>query len=340
MVRVFSQQNIPTPESIEKSKEKQKFRLLKFLKFFRFLKQHWNFQQLKKRWYKIKTSRRAFISTVAGGSFLGGIAFHYALFVESRWIQIKKYTISATNLPPCFDGTKIVFITDSHHGSRRSYNLLEKTVRLAQQQSPDLIVLGGDYCNNHEEETIQQCFTAFQHLSAPLGVYGVLGNHDYKRTQTLNAMRDAGIRPLVNEAFWLIRNDSRILLGGLDDDWAGTPSFAPIQQHILVSPFTIILTHNPDVTENLTEEGKKRIDLILAGHSHGGQVTLFGLYAPVSVVKKKYLTGLVKPFDNAKIRVIISNGIGTSGPPLRFFAPPQIVVVTLKKNLMSEYTAF
>jgi predicted MPP superfamily phosphohydrolase len=279
----------------------------------------------------MKINRRAFVSTIVGGGVVGGAGFSYALFVEPYRIQVARYTIAAANLPAAFDGAKIAFVCDTHYGNRSLYNHLERTVQLVQQQSPDLIILGGDYCDNENDEAIQYCFSIFRQFSAPLGVFGILGNHDFKRSETLTAMRDVGIYPLVNRSVWLARNNSRILLGGLDDLWIGRPSFAPMQRRIRNSTFTIIASHNPDVADDLTNENKNKIDLVLSGHSHGGQLTFFGLYAPISVVKRKYLTGLVKPFDNAKVQVIISNGVGTTSVPLRFFAPPQIVLTTLKK---------
>ncbi|MDR1479187.1 MAG: metallophosphoesterase [Planctomycetaceae bacterium] len=311
--------------------ESTKFKFLKSSKFSNFAELFFDFKFLGQCWYDMKFNRRVLLSTIAGGGLLGGALFNYAFFIEPYWIQVKKYTIASVNLPAAFDGMRIAFVSDTHYGSCCAYDLLEQTVQLVQEQSPDLILLGGDYCDNEDVEAIRRCFSVFKHFSAPLGVYGVLGNHDSERAKTLAAMREVKIRPMVNRSYWLMRNGSRILLGGLDDCWVGKPSFVPMQRKINDSHFTIIVSHNPDIADSLTKEQRNEIDLILSGHSHGGQLTFFGLYAPIRVVQKKFITGLVKPFKNSKVRVIISNGIGTSCVPLRFFAPPQLVVVTLKK---------
>ncbi|MDR1291207.1 MAG: metallophosphoesterase, partial [Planctomycetaceae bacterium] len=108
-----------------------------------------------RRLREMKINRRAFVSTIVGGGVVGGASFSYALFVEPYRIQIARYTISAANLPAAFDGAKIAFVSDTHYGNRCLYNHLERTVQLVQQQSPDLIILGGDYCDNENDEAIQ-----------------------------------------------------------------------------------------------------------------------------------------------------------------------------------------
>ena len=109
------------------------------------------------------------------GSLLSG----YAVFVEPCMITIAEYEIVSENLPDTFDDKRIALITDIHHGTRLSYNLLNKIVRLTKRQSPDLILLGGDYANDWHPEKLAECFAKLSELDAPLGVYAVLGNHDY-----------------------------------------------------------------------------------------------------------------------------------------------------------------
>lgn len=256
----------------------------------------------------------------------------YATFVEPRMIAIVEYDIVSEQLPDAFDGKRVALITDIHHGTRGSCNLLERIVRKTNEQSPDLILLGGDY-SCEQTETLVECFAKLSELDAPLGVYAVLGNHDYWDVPLMRkAMSDAGIELLENKATWLEDDGERILLVGVTDAWRDKPSLAGMQQDFAESDFTMLLSHNPDYYDEIPATYRDHIDLMLSGHTHGGQVTLFGLYAPMQTADAKYLSGHVKP-DAGRTNIIISNGVGTGGLPIRFFARPQIVLVTLKKKM-------
>ena len=263
------------------------------------------------------------------GSLLSG----YAVFVEPCMISITEYEIVSENLPDTFDGKKIALITDIHHGTRLSYNLLDKIVRLTNRQSPDLILLGGDYANEYEPKHLAECFAKLSELKAPLGVYAVLGNHDYWKPSLMRkTMSDVGIELLEDDAVWLEEGNDRVLLVGVVDAWSTKPSFAGMQQELAESDFTVLLAHNPDCYDLKVSNGRERIDLMLSGHTHGGQITVFGLYAPIKTANAKYLAGRLKPNDG-RTTIIVSNGVGTNGLPVRFFARPQIVFVTLKKKI-------
>ena len=131
-----------------------------------------------------------------------------------------------------------------------------------------------------------------------------------------------------NKAFWVVKGGERIKVGAVgdyfEDDVDITPTVADVQK----TDFVILLSHNPDYAEGL---GTDKVDLMLSGHTHGGQVTLFGLWAPLvpSEHGQKYRTGTM---DLGKMKIIVSNGIGTITPPIRFFARPQIVTVILKRE--------
>ncbi|MCL2119838.1 MAG: metallophosphoesterase [Planctomycetaceae bacterium] len=264
-------------------------------------------------------------------AILGGMLSGYAVFVEPRNIMIAEYEIMSDNLPDAFDGKRIALITDIHHGSRGSFNLLNQIVRLTKEQSPDLILLGGDYARERPQLLVD-CFTKLSELKAPLGVYAVLGNHDdWNMPLMRTTIHDAGIELLHNNAVWLEEKGERILLVGVKDLWCGQATLAGMRKELAESDFTVLLSHNPDYYDSVSTNDRKNVDLMLSGHTHGGQITVFGFYAPVRTAKAKYTTGLVKP-DASWTTIIISNGLGTGGLPIRFFARPQIVFVTLKKT--------
>jgi predicted MPP superfamily phosphohydrolase len=138
-------------------------------------------------------------------------------------------------------------------------------------------------------------------------------------------MAGAGIRLIDNEAYWLEKNGGRIKVGGVGDYLEDIQDIEPTIADVNKNDFVVLVTHNPDYVE---EMGTDKVDLVLAGHNHGGQVTFFGLWAPILPSKygQKYRTGIVE-VDGAK--VIVSNGVGTITPPVRFFARPQIIIVDL-----------
>lgn len=273
----------------------------------------------KKRWVKI----------VLGVIVTSILSFGYAYFVEPNVVQTVEYTIVSDRLPEEFNETKIVWITDTHQDTRGSFNLTKKVQKIVKAQNPDLLLFGGDY-SLANQQSLTRFFEGWRDISAPLGKFGILGNHDYwNPALVLSTMQDSDIWDLDNRSIWLTKGDARIKLAGVADLDMGRPNIAAMKYDCQPDDFVILLTHNPDLIRYLGDTERKMIDLALAGHSHGGQVTLFGLYAPIKTTTEQFRTGKVKPRDDEKLTVITSNGIGTSGLPFRFFAPPQIVVVKL-----------
>ena len=285
------------------------------------------------RWYHRSLKYKMIIASFFSLAFLGVMLSGYAVFVEPRWVTVAEYEIVATNLPGEFDGMRIALIADIHHRYSRflSCNLLNKVVHLTNEQSPDIILLGGDYVREHSEY-LADCFAKLSELEAPLGVYAVLGNHDYWNLPLMHeTIRDAGIELLANDAVWLEKGNKRILLTGVSDLWRDQPSLAGMRKELAESDFTVLLSHNPDFYDRMSQNDRESIDLMLSGHTHGGQITLFGLYAPIKTAKAEFTTGCVNP-DKGRTNIIISNGVGTGELPIRFFARPQIVFVTLRKS--------
>ncbi|HPS31651.1 MAG TPA: metallophosphoesterase [bacterium] len=250
------------------------------------------------------------------------------IFIEPFWIEEKTIIYRHTDIPASFSGMKIVFLTDIHHGPFFSIDRVRSLVDRVNALHPDIIILGGDFVH-HGSEYIESCFKELARLSAPMGVFGVLGNHDHWENAALTRkeMEKAGIKDLDNDAVWLNRGKERIKLGGVGDFLEDDQDTSKTTDDVSSSDFVMLASHNPD----FAEVAPVKIDLILSGHTHGGQVTLLGLWAPIlnSMYGQKYLTGIVK---NGSTDVIISNGIGTITPPVRFFARPQIVIIELQKK--------
>jgi hypothetical protein len=249
------------------------------------------------------------------------IFFVYA-FIEKYLLVNKTYKIKVNK--KAFNGYKIIFLTDFHYSEFVSLKLIRKVVKQVNDLEADLILLGGDYVTSRIGQ-IDPVFNELKHLKAKDGIYGVIGNHDYDTSKSLvlEAMGNSGIISLDNKAYWIDKNGERIRIGGVADNLFDKPDINPTINNTLPDDFIIVVSHNPDYVEKIKSE---KIDLMLSGHTHGGQVTVFGLYAPYIPAKQKYRTGL--KIVN-RISLIISNGIGVVGLPIRFFARPQVVIIEL-----------
>ncbi len=257
--------------------------------------------------------------------------------------RIRDYDITSPQLPEAFDGYRIAFASDFHLKSKFKERQLRGTVKALQALAPDVLMLGGDYQEGCEY--VGPLFDELAKATPPDGIYAVLGNNDYERcTQHIReTMLEYGIILLEDSTAFIHRGADSIIVWGANA-YAGRYATASKRDGIDIrmdkselssqtsgyktsKDFVILLTHTPDYIE---EPEANIANLALAGHTHGGQVTLFGLYAPVTASKygMRYRTGL--KHNRQGIPIIISNGLGTSRRPIRMFAPTDIVIVTLR----------
>ena len=247
-------------------------------------------------------------------------------FAEATRLHIDRQTIAVPRLPAAFRGLTVAFVTDIHHGPFVSEADVAAVVRTTLALAPDLIVLGGDY-SLRDGKYIAPCFELLAALSAPLGVYGVLGNHDYRHglAETRAGMKRAGIVELTNRGVPLEVGGGRLHLAGVDDLWHGQPDAAAALRGVTATDASILVSHNPDFAETLRD---RRVGLVLSGHTHGGQVVLPGYGAPAlsSRYGRKYAHGLV---EAPATQVYVSAGTGMSVLPVRVGCRPEITRVTL-----------
>jgi predicted MPP superfamily phosphohydrolase len=248
----------------------------------------------------------------------------YGLF-EAGWVKIDRQTLALPRLPKSFAGTTIAFLTDLHHGPFTTLDYVSSVVRTTLSLQPDLILLGGDY-SLKDAKYIRPCFDVLAALKAPMGVFGIRGNHDYWHglTETIEGMSAAGITELTNRGVWLTQGSSRFLLAGVDDLWEGHIDLKKALGDAKEDDACLLLSHNPDFAEHLSD---KRVGFVLSGHTHGGQVVFPG-WAPFvpSQYGQKYLRGLVQAPETL---IYISRGLGTSGVPVRLGSRPEINLFTL-----------
>lgn len=214
--------------------------------------------------------------------FLPGIGF-YMMFIETRWVQITRLRIPNKKLQ-ANQQIRIVQISDLHFGpTNDSKKYFSRCVEKINNLHPEAIVLTGDFLQ-WDESYIQRLAHILSHLKAPLGIYAILGNHDYgvchrghpptdpiDYRKVIQIFQEKGIRVLHNESVVLRHQDVSINLVGLGDFW--TPFFQPkVAFWQLDSALaTILLSHNPDTVHALKNYD---FDLMLAGHVHGGQISL------------------------------------------------------------------
>jgi predicted MPP superfamily phosphohydrolase len=248
--------------------------------------------------------------------------------IEPYWIEVKVTEITDPDIPETFSQFRIAFIADIHHGPFFSRDRVKQVVTMVNDLRPDMVVLGGDYVYGHKKYTAP-CFEELSKLKAPYGVFAILGNHDHWEDEstefTIKIFPQHKITLIDNKALWIHKDSARIKLGGVGDYWTDSQDLSPTIQDVNESDFVILLSHNPDYCETFTT---KKIDLVLSGHTHGGQVTFFGLYSPFlpTHTGQKYRSGLV---ELAQTKVLITNGVGTIFPPVRFYARPQINLIIL-----------
>jgi predicted MPP superfamily phosphohydrolase len=277
-----------------------------------------------------KRLRVAFAAIVL---FLAGVAF-WAFLIEPRRLVTHQETIQIDNWPRSLDGLRIAVLSDLHVDN---WSVTDKKLRTiverTNQLQPDLIVILGDYMSSNGWVTRRvepEVFGAvLKDLHAPLGVYSVLGNHDWWNNgmRVRRGLEQNGIKVLEDETAQIDVRGTSLWLVGFADLWtrpqriAGTVAKVPEGQPL------IGLTHNPDIFPNVPS----RVQLLLAGHTHGGQVR-FPIIGPVvssSDYGDRWVQGHVFA-DNHHL--FVTTGIGTSIMPVRFGLPPEIVLLTLKSG--------
>ena len=255
----------------------------------------------------------------------------WGFFIEPNRLVIQQATIQIDNWPKELSGLRIAMIGDIHTGGPFiDDNKLRKIVELTNQQHPDLIVLLGDYMspNSWHSHRVEPEVTAaaMKNLRAPLGVYTVLGNHDwwYNGGKVRRAFEDNGIPVLDDEVAEIKWRDKSFWLAGLADLWTRPQHISETVAKVPPGATVIALTHNPDIFPNLP----RSVPLLLAAHTHGGQVNLPLIGTPIvpSRFGPKYTRGHV--FENDH-HMYVTSGIGTSIMPIRFRVTPEIVILTI-----------
>jgi predicted MPP superfamily phosphohydrolase len=290
--------------------------------------------------------RSTFLSWLGLG--LGGTLFGTLLFGFSNKYnyQVKKIKLSFKNLPAAFKGMRMVHISDIHSGSFQDSRAVNKGIDLILKQQPDLIVFTGDLVNDRATE-MDPYQNSFGRLTAPLGVFSTLGNHDYgdyvqwptaqAKIDNLEALKkvhaNMGWRLLMNEHVVLEKNGEKIALLGIEN-WGAKARFPKYGKMDLAHPgtenipFKILLSHDPSHWDAQVLAEYPGIDLMLSGHTHGMQFGLENPYfkwSPVQWMYKQW-AGL---YEQGSQKLYVNRGYGFIGYPGRVGILPEITVIEL-----------
>jgi predicted MPP superfamily phosphohydrolase len=260
----------------------------------------------------------------------------YGYRIEPTWLELNRREVPIAGLPASFAGFRIVQLSDFHCSRQVTPSYLAEAVELAQGQDPHLVVLTGDFVH-HGYKYVGAVAEALSHLSAPFGTFAVLGNHDFSVRNALgirrfrhlhraitHALTDRGIRVLRNEAVPIERAGHRLYLIGVQDLWSRVCDLDIAFAGLCPSIPRVVLAHNPRTIENLAG---RRCDLMLSGHTHGGQVHLPVLGRPaLSKKARRFAAGMYR-YRNSHIYV--NKGVGF-GFRFRYNVRPEVAVLTLQ----------
>lgn len=254
------------------------------------------------------------------------------MLIEAQVYRVRKIKIVNSKIPVSFKKFKIVFISDIHYGKFFRAKRLIKIINTINKLEADIIIIGGDYLDISVKSKrdvsvyLESEFEILRTLKAKSGIYTVLGNHDYynRKESLLNEIKSSSFKLLKNTKEVINIGEDNIKLLGVDDLVEGEPDVNMLIGYS--DNFTIAISHNPDFFSDY--KNIINYDLGLSGHTHGGQVTFFGLYAPYT--SSKYGQRYIKKIFNEKnSNIILTNGIGNGMLPIRLFAIPDIVEIEL-----------
>jgi uncharacterized protein len=282
---------------------------------------------------QFNAARRTFLRRGVYGltaASFGGTA--YGMLIGRDDCEVNEQVMYIAGLPKAWDGFTIGLVTDIHSSVNMLKPAMARYVKILNRLKTDIVVVGGDLVNSSPDE-IFPLAQAFSKLNARMGAYGVLGNHDFYSRSPETVARvatEAGIRILRDECVTFRRDGTALHLLGIDDVGTGTAAEKKIrdaQSGIRMPGPQILMCHRPYFLEEASKQG---IDLMLSGHTHGGQI-VFGRIGNTAVtpasLASTYIWGR---YVEGNTQMYVSRGIGTVAVPVRINCPPEITRIVLR----------
>jgi uncharacterized protein len=278
----------------------------------------------------LNPARRQFLKrSAASVAAVGFGCLGYGYAVNDR-VEVSRVEVKLADLDSAFGGLTIVQLSDLHLGMYTSADYLRRCVEIVNAERPDLVVLTGDY-TYISRKYVEPVADVLSELQPRIGSYAVLGNHDYYQGagHVVRALRRAKLNMLVDGYDRLEWRGGRLSLFGVDDLYYGDTNEVRLLGQAPLNEPRILLAHNPDFIGRFIEK-KLRVDLMMSGHTHGGQIRLPVLGAPHidSMFGQRFARGLNRW---EQIQIYTTRGIGMVGLPVRFACPPEIVLYTLRQ---------
>ncbi|MEJ7618908.1 MAG: metallophosphoesterase [Pyrinomonadaceae bacterium] len=244
---------------------------------------------------------------------------------EPYLLKVERHQVELRRLPRALNGLRVVQLTDIHHSPFTGREQIERAVEMANSLEPDIVALTGDYIS-HEREYAAPCAEMMGRLRARFGVYAVLGNHDHWTDAQLvtDLFRAEGIRVLINEGLHFEQAGAAFWLAGVDDTMVGQEDLSLALAGSHDDEMKLLLAHNPVILRRAARAG---VDLVLSGHTHGGQVTLRSERSASGRPRRRLLKGLGRQNDT---QIYVSRGLGTVVLPIRYGCPPEVSLLELK----------
>ena len=284
-----------------------------------------------REWGRTPSRRKRLRVSLDAIILLLGLLGFWGFFIEPNRLVVRQQTIQIESWPRELNGLRIAVVADIHAGAPFiDDKKLRLIVKRTNELHPDLIVILGDYMTGNgwvrRQVKPEEFAPILKDLSAPLGLYSVLGNHDwwFNGKEVRRGLEQNGIKVLEDEVVQLNVRGTTLWLAGLADLWTRPQHIEETINKVPEGAPVIALTHNPDIFPQVSQ----RVPLLLAGHTHGGQVRfpLIGSVVHSSKLGKRYESGHV--FENNH-HLFVTTGIGTSIMPVRFGVPPEIVLLTV-----------
>jgi hypothetical protein len=240
-------------------------------------------------------------------------------------LEITRHEVVIDDLPSPFEGFRVAFLTDAHVAGFVPRDFYRAIIAQVERFDPDVILLGGDFVSWHRHIPLMT-ETLIAPLTARHGIYAVLGNHDYwaGADDVRAAIEAKGVRFIGNRAETLRRGEARLPVVGIDEIYRGEPDLEAAFAGVPAGP-RLGLTHHPDMIDML---GGRRVDLLLCGHTHGGQIRFpfFGAVVVPSRHEARYASGFHRA---GEVLMYVSRGIGAI-PPVRILCRPELATFVLR----------
>ena len=285
----------------------------------------------------MKLTRRRFLQRLAGAGLAGAGFYGYASQIAPHRLVLEHVRIGVQGLAPEREGCRIVVLSDLHAGPRVSMGHIARALQMAADAEPDFLVILGDIVDSTDSHLDELC-RVLAPITARIPTYGITGNHDFANDienpmifakRVCGTLQKAGVRMLRNTSHQPREGKGELCFVGVDD-FRMLPLDERAFKRAPSDAVVVLLAHNPDIYEHVE---KHRWDLMLAGHTHGGQVCIPGIGPLIlPIAHRDRAAGLMYPDATRPDRAMyVNRGVGHL-MKVRFFCPPEVTCVTLERR--------